>query len=264
MTTASGIDPLMVPALSIRPPWGQLILGRWKPCENRTWATKYRGLILIHAGQTWDPAGAELAAALRVPQWAIPARTAPSGYLGVYSLRKWMRLAVQGNPTVLVLLYATPIDGACTDPLMREIGQHLLERPDMVVSRFIGYLRSQRAQLLGLRGKKHTNRPELVDKYGFDTKFAGHMVRLGVQGVELLETGRITLPMPEPTRSWIRALRVGEVPKEKALDSAEELEGRLNDLLTTSLLPERPDMRRVNQFLTDAYLAAWERWRTPR
>jgi hypothetical protein len=36
-------------ALSIAQPWAELILRRRKPFEIRSWNTKYRGLLLIHA-----------------------------------------------------------------------------------------------------------------------------------------------------------------------------------------------------------------------
>jgi len=38
--------------LSIRQPWAWLILHARKDIENRTWATKIRGEVLIHAGAT--------------------------------------------------------------------------------------------------------------------------------------------------------------------------------------------------------------------
>lgn len=38
-------------ALSIRQPWAWCILHGKKPVENRTWATSYRGPILIHAAK---------------------------------------------------------------------------------------------------------------------------------------------------------------------------------------------------------------------
>ena len=41
----------------------------------------------------------------------------------------------------------------------------------------------------------------------FDTKYAGHMVRLGFQEIELLETGYTTLPMPEDHRSVVIEVR---------------------------------------------------------
>ena len=41
-------------AISIRLPWAWLIVHGYKDVENRTWATKHRGPILIHAGKTLD------------------------------------------------------------------------------------------------------------------------------------------------------------------------------------------------------------------
>src|SRR5215475_11657084 len=42
----------------------------------------------------------------------------------------------------------------------------------------------------------HANRPELVAVHGYDPKDAMHALRLGLQGIELLTTGRTTLPVP--------------------------------------------------------------------
>lgn len=66
-------------ALSVRQPWAELILRGVKSVENRTWTTPWRGLLIVHAGQRWDPAGAATAAARGVS--VDP--TAPRGYLGV-------------------------------------------------------------------------------------------------------------------------------------------------------------------------------------
>ncbi|WP_321865680.1 ASCH domain-containing protein [Paraburkholderia tropica] len=38
-------------ALSIRQPWAWLIANGHKDIENRTWSTKFRGPVLIHAGK---------------------------------------------------------------------------------------------------------------------------------------------------------------------------------------------------------------------
>lgn len=37
-------------ALSIRQPWASLIVMGHKDVENRSWSTKYRGPLLVHAG----------------------------------------------------------------------------------------------------------------------------------------------------------------------------------------------------------------------
>jgi predicted nucleotidyltransferase len=191
-------------------------------------------------------------------------RTQPEGHrsgpgdldLIVYSLRKWVRLALSGNPTVLLPLFVPEHEIVTID----EVGRELRANPELVLSRqagrrFVGYLRSQRAGMLGTR--RHTNRPELVEKYGFDAKYAMHMVRLGVQGVELLETGRITLPIPEPWLTWLRDLRQGKHSKDEALAAADELEARLEKLILSSGLPERPDHDRANAWLTHVYQRVW-------
>ena len=40
--------------LSIRQPWAQLVASGAKDVENRTWPTRYRGPVLIHASQRAD------------------------------------------------------------------------------------------------------------------------------------------------------------------------------------------------------------------
>ena len=39
-----------LPALSIRQPWAWAIVHAGKDIENRSWPTRFRGLVLIHAG----------------------------------------------------------------------------------------------------------------------------------------------------------------------------------------------------------------------
>ena len=39
----------LLPCLSIRQPWATLIIGEGKDIENRSWNTRYRGPLVIHA-----------------------------------------------------------------------------------------------------------------------------------------------------------------------------------------------------------------------
>ena len=45
--------------LTIQQPWAWLIIEGSKDIENRTWATKHRGPLLIHAGQRIEKEAAE-------------------------------------------------------------------------------------------------------------------------------------------------------------------------------------------------------------
>ncbi len=42
-------------ALSLMQPWASLIVTGAKKIETRSWATKYRGLLAIHASKKWNP-----------------------------------------------------------------------------------------------------------------------------------------------------------------------------------------------------------------
>lgn len=178
----------------------------------------------------------------------------------VYSARKWMRLALNGNPSVLVPLFVPEEEIVAVTALGRE----LRDLAPVIVSRqagdkFAGYLHAQRRSMLSHEGKgRDVTRPELVEKYGYDTKFAAHMIRLGCQGVELLETGRITLPMPREQRDYVRSVRAGGVPMEETLEVAQSLEVTLRYLTESSPLRAEPDREAADAWLISAYQRAWK------
>jgi uncharacterized protein len=175
----------------------------------------------------------------------------------IYSARKWCRLALAGNPTVLLLLFV-PDDEVV---YRNEAGAELVANAPRFVSqlaadRFLGYLRAQKAAMTGASGA-HTNRPELAAVHGYDTKFAMHALRLGVQGVELLMTGRITLPVPEPDRQYLRAVRRGEVAHAEVVDAVEAAEQKLESLRASSAISAEPDRAWVDGWLHRSYAAYW-------
>jgi uncharacterized protein len=187
------------------------------------------------------------------------ARSGPGDLdLVAYSLRKYMRLALKGHPTVLLLLFV-PDELTLVET---ELGKRLRQlRPAILSQRagrgYLGYLRGQKERLLGARGQRRVNRPELVEAHGFDTKYAMHALRLGYQGIELLEAGRVPLPMPEPQRARVMAVRRGERSFEQVLAEIDVVERQLEDALERTTLPATPDDDAVNAFLVDAYRQAW-------
>lgn len=209
----------------------------------------------------------EYVAGLRVfDQWVY--RTQPEGARSgpgdidrtVYSLRKWCRLALAGNPTVMLLLHVP--DDQCS--VLEEPGRTLRANKQWFASRraghaYLGYMQRQRDRMTGERGQMRVNRPELIERYGFDTKYAGHVLRLGYQGIEFLEHGGLTLPMRSPERTRVLDVRNGRVSFEDVLAEADELQHRLESLLEDSPLAERPNYDAVNAFLADTYRTWWNR-----
>ena len=187
--------------------------------------------------------------------------------LVVYSLRKFVRLALDGNPTILNLLFVPPSRLVCCDArgsALQAMAPSIVSR--RAAGRFLGYLQAQRQRLLGERGQKRIHRPELEAAHGYDTKYAMHMLRLGVQGVELLRTGRIMLPIAEPERTWLMQVRRGEIDLQACLTRCGELERELLDLKETSPLPSKPDYHAVERWVVTLYLEHWkcqdfDRWR---
>jgi hypothetical protein len=175
----------------------------------------------------------------------------------IYSARKWTRLAIGGNPTVLLPLFV-PEDEIVA---ISDAGRELRANADRIAStragdKFLGYMVSQRRAMTGETGA-HTNRPELVAEFGYDCKFAMHALRLGVQGLEYLRTGRITLPIPEPALSMLREVRRGAWDLPRVLAWVTELEDQLQEAVALSPLPAEPDLGWVNDWLHRSYERYW-------
>ena len=197
-------------------------------------------------------------------------RTQPEGVrsgpgdvdLTMYGLRKFLRLATAGNPTVLVLLYGGTVH------VSTPLGEGLRALAPAIVSRraghrFLGYLDGQLERMRGGgRQSRVPSRPELVERYGYDTKYAGHALRLALQGVELIDTGRLTLPMHDEAKELCLRMRRGEFTAAEAEDvvagARSILAAAVNDKARGPLHPD-PDLRAVNEFAVRAHQEHWFR-----
>lgn len=171
--------------------------------------------------------------------------------LNVYTLRKFTWLAANGNPSVLMILFA-PKEMRILDRSFPAERLADVTRTKRAGEAYLGYLRKQLDKWQG-NVTMGISRPELVEAHGFDTKFAAHAIRLGIQGVEYLNTGQISLPMTEPTASKIRSLRAGQMSEDEALAWVRTVEADLITAHQTSQLPERADPAVVRGFLVGEY-----------
>jgi uncharacterized protein len=174
--------------------------------------------------------------------------------LTMYSLRRYCRLAAQGNPSVILLLWLP--EHITKTPL----GDALVGMREAFISkesgkRYLGYLTAQKSKLKGERSPK-VSRPELVEKYGYDTKFAMHALRLGLQGVEVMTHRRLTLPVAEPDLTRLRAVRCGEIKQVDALQMIEDTENRLGELVEACTFVA--DIEGINRFMVKAHIEYWK------
>jgi predicted nucleotidyltransferase len=176
--------------------------------------------------------------------------------LTIYGLRKYCRLAGKGSPTVLLLLF---VDGDCVIE-RRPLGEELQALAGEFICRltgraFLGYLEGQRRGLLGERHATRTR--ELAERHGYDTKYAMHALRIAHQGHELLSTGRITLPVAQPTREALMEVRRGGLPLAEVLERLSDQTTQLERALLDSQLPETPNAVAIDAFLARAYERIW-------
>lgn len=176
----------------------------------------------------------------------------------VYGLRKFLHLALKGNPTILLAFYVPPEFTKYKDSLGAELQSlYPLVVSKQVYAPFRGYMRQQHERLLHLRGQRNVTRPELVEKFGYDTKYAAHIIRLGFQGAQMCMVGRMTLPMPDEERQTCLDVRSGKFSLAEVSQMIIDAENRLNTAYANTTLPDKPRTKEVQKWMMEAYFAEW-------
>ncbi len=170
--------------------------------------------------------------------------------VAIYSIVRMFRLAADNNPNILDMLWVpdncvTHIDGIGHH--IRKNRRHFLHKGSY--HRFRGYAHQQFKRL------QTSPRKDLIEKYGYDTKFAYHIVRLSLQAEQILETGDMDFSVNSAFLKEVRkgrfetvdALKEWYETKEKALDTLYHDSDRCN-------LQHSPDMA----FLKNILLACLE------
>lgn len=178
----------------------------------------------------------------------------------VYSLRKFLKLAAAGNPSIQLVLYAPVIESTIWGDSLRKLAPAFIGRH--VIPRYRGYMMSQVMRMDGLKGSGHGKRgggkrEELIAEHGYDTKFAMHAARLGFQCLELLTDWQLTLPIQGEPGEWLRAVRLGKIPKEEWRERVDALDGAMERLLGDEKLPEGPNRREIEEFSVVTHRERW-------
>jgi len=192
-------------------------------------------------------------------------RTQPEGVpsgpgdldLTIHPLRKFVKLALKGNPSILLVLFVP--ESFCV--LRTEDGEALQSLgpafcSQQAASQYLGYLTAQKERLLGLRGGRgpRTLRREPTEQ-DYDTKYAMHAVRLGYQGIEFLQDRWINEPMAEDKRATCFDIRQGNWKLSAVVQLIEELEDGIK--IAAGKAPEQPEVERILSWMRAAYRQHW-------
>lgn len=168
--------------------------------------------------------------------------------LVVCALNKFVRDCCNGVPNNLDMLFCRDEDVIYMNEFGKELRDH---RKDFLSKslkhKFGGYAFAQKQRLIN--GRNGAGRPELIEKYGYDTKMAMHCIRLLQSAIEIMETHDYSAF--RPNRQELLAIRVGKYKFEEILDYIQELDDKVNELFETSTLPEKCDYNKINEWLID-------------
>ncbi len=159
-------------------------------------------------------------------------------------IRKFLRLAMDGNPSVLEVFHAPRLRIAI--PFANSL---LAMWPNVLSKKIVrAHLGMARAHVKRI---EHPNRKcgekgkKAIKAHGYNTKDACHVIRVLEQCIEILTDRSITLP--RPNADILLAIRNGEWSVEKFNEVSTGLIGVIEDLETKSDLPKLPDFDLVER-----------------
>lgn len=180
----------------------------------------------------------------------------------LFEMTKAIRLLEKGNPNVLAILWLHKTHYI----KITETGQILLDKKSLFVGKhayhnFVGYAHGQlhRMTHLACEGYMGKKRKELVNKYGYDTKNASHLIRLLRMGIEFLNDGELQVIRTDAQQ--LLEIKRGEWTLEQVKAEANRLFVSAETAFTLSQLPPKPDHEKINKLCLElAHYWLREEW----
>ena len=165
--------------------------------------------------------------------------------LAIYSIIKYFRLCMENNPNIIDSLFVPPrcvLFSTAIGDMVRENRKLFLHKGAW--HKFKGYSFAQMRKL-------HTKQPqgkrkEMHEEFGYDVKFAYHVVRLLDEVEQILTEQDIDL---ERNREQLKAIRRGEWTIEDIENYFSAKEKELETLYTACKLPPIPDEEKIQSLL---------------
>lgn len=149
----------------------------------------------------------------------------------IYNITKYFRLCIDGNPNIVDSLFV-PLRCItyCT-----ELGNYIRENRKLFLSKkmwfkFKGYAYSQLHKMKIKNPDPSSKRYAGIQKYGFDVKFAYHVVRLLNEVEQILIEHDLDL---ERNREQLKSIRRGEWTQEQIIEYFSEKEKTLEEVYST-------------------------------
>lgn len=165
----------------------------------------------------------------------------------VFSIIKYFVLTMNNNPNMIDSLFVPRncvLHSTQMSEYIRENRKRFLHKGSWF--KFRGYAFSQMTKMLNKNPDPKSKRYELVQKHGYDTKFAVHLVRLLLEVEQILVEGDIDL---QRGRKQLKAIREGEWSLDEIIGWSKDKEKELDTVYLRCTLPERPDRTFIKNLL---------------
>lgn len=98
-------------------------------------------------------------------------------------------------------------------------------------------------------GKANSYRKGYILNKGYDYKFASHVIRLLIEGIELLNTKDLVFPLQR--KDYIMDVKMGEVSLEVVKERITTLKGEIEMLKQNNDIPEEPRIKEIEELVFD-------------
>lgn len=169
--------------------------------------------------------------------------------ISIYSIVKFFQLVMENNPNMVDSLF---LPRHCvlhsTDIFERVREQRKLFLHKGAWHKFKGYAYSQMSKIRQKSNSSNPARAASILQFGFDVKFAYHVVRLMLEVEQILAEEDLDL---QKHSEILKSIRRGEWSLEKIEQFFTDKERELEKLYVSSNLPYKPDEARIKQLLLE-------------
>lgn len=165
----------------------------------------------------------------------------------IFNIVKYFQLCMDNNPNMIDTLF-TPVNCivhiTSVGNIVRENRKVFLHKGAW--HKFKGYAYSQLHKAEIKTPEEGSKRKANIEKYGFDTKFMYHVIRLMGEVEQILEEGDLDI---QRNKEHLKAIRAGEVSFEEIKNWFSIKEKELEKLYNNSKLPHSPDENKIKTIL---------------
>jgi hypothetical protein len=169
--------------------------------------------------------------------------------LNIYNIVHYFHLCLENNPNMVASLF-TPqecvLHSTKVANMVRDKRRAFLHKGAW--HRFKGYAYNQLHKMRTKSPEPNSKRAKIVEKYGYDVKFAYHVIRLLDEVEQILEFGDLDI---RRNKAQLKAIRRGDVSEEDIYKWAADKEKHLERLYEESRIPYGPNEQVIKQLLLE-------------